>query len=276
MPVPRLSAIFRYPVRSLRGQSLEQATIEPRGILGDRRWMVVDDTGRFLTRREFSRMALFDVRATPDGLLLSHPDHGTVHVGQPDAAAPLIHARVWKDIVPVRCADAQTGDFLTRAIGRPAQLVYQPDESRRAIDPAYADPDDETSLSDGYPLLVTALGSLAALNERLALPIGITRFRPNLVIDGVEPWAEDKWRLIRIGGATLRIVKPCSRCINTTQDELTGERFEGNDPLKTLRWMGRMTKGGIMFGQNAIPDGPGEVRVGDEIEIIEEGDSNLR
>jgi uncharacterized protein YcbX len=155
------------------------------------------------------------------------------------------------------------------------RLAWQPDTSRRPIDAAYAGEADHVSLADGFPLLVTTEASLAALNGHLTAAVGMTSFRANLVIAGTEAWDEDRWRRIRVGEVMLRIAKPCSRCIITTQNPLTGDRQHGNDPLTTLRAIGRAAKGGIMFGQNAIPDGPGTIRVGDTVEVLERGESNL-
>ncbi|MES2059107.1 MAG: MOSC N-terminal beta barrel domain-containing protein [Pseudomonadota bacterium] len=275
-PAPHITGLHRYPVKSLRGHALDRATIEPRGIVGDRRWMVVDDTGRFQTRRELPHMARFEVDRDGDALILSHPDLGVHRVGRPDGDAATIEARIWRDTVSVRLASADAAAFLSRALGKPVRLVYQDDMAPRPIDPRYASVDDQVSLADGFPFLITSEASLRALNAHLAVPVGMERFRPNIVIAGADEWAEDRWRRLRIGNVTLRIVKPCARCVITTQHPLTGEQGEGNDPLTTLRAMGRMAKGGVMFGQNAIPDRPGEITVGDQVEVLEEGESNLR
>lgn len=274
--IRRVAGLFRYPVKSLRGHPLARATIEPRGIAGDRRWMVVDEAGRFQTRRELPRMAVLDVRREGDALVLIHPELGARHVAMPAADAPMIDATIWRDKVSTRLADPDAGAFLTQALGKPVRLVHQQDPSRRPVDPAYAAEHDEVSLADGFPLLITTEASLDALNDRLAVPVGMDRFRPNIVIAGADAWEEDCWRRIRIGPLTLRIAKPCARCIMTTQHPLTGAREQGNDPLTTLRAMGRMAKGGIIFGQNVIPDGSGEIGIGDTVEVIEAGESNLR
>jgi uncharacterized protein YcbX len=146
----------------------------------------------------------------------------------------------------------------------------------RAVDPAYGAPGDKTSLTDGFPILIITEESLAALNARLSGTIEMRRFRPNIVLRGAgAPWVEDSWRRIRIGGLALRIVKPCSRCIIVTQDPMSGEQHNGNEPIATLRKMGRMGTGGIYFGQNAIADGSAQIRVGDPVEVIELGETNF-
>jgi uncharacterized protein YcbX len=273
---PRIAGLHRYPVKSLRGHSLDRAAVELRGFAGDRRWMVIDDHGRFQTRRELPHMALFDVAFDGDALILTHPELGTHRVDRPGDDAAVVEAKIWRDATSTRLAPPATTAFLSQALGKPVRLVHQPDTVRRPVDPRYAAEDDQVSLADGFPFLITTEASLEALNARLAVPVGMDRFRPNIVIAGADAWAEDRWRRIRIGTVTLRIVKPCARCIITTQHPLTGAQEQGNDPLTTLRAMGRMAKNGIIFGQNAIADGPGEIAVGDAVEILEAGESNLR
>ena len=266
-----LAGLFTYPVKSLRGHGLDVATVEPCGLAGDRRWMLVDPDGRFITRRQVPAMATIAVAATADGLILRHSDHGDCPVTTPDATAPAIAARVWKDELPVRLGNPQADGFLTAILGRPARLVWQDDPRHRPIKPAYARPGDHVSLADGFPLLVTTEASLTALNDRLAGPVPMARFRPNLVIAGAAPWAEDGWRRIRIGDVELRLARPCARCIVVTQQPDTGERLDGNEPLATLRAMGHATADGIMFGQNAVPERLGMLRVGDPVEVLATG-----
>jgi hypothetical protein len=267
-----LAGLFTYPVKSLRGHALDTAMLEPCGLAGDRRWMVVDPDGRFITRRQVPAMAAIAVEPVVDGLILRHPDHGSCRVATPGVDAPVIEVRVWKDTLPVRLGNDRADAFLAAALGRPARLAWQHDPRRRPINPAYARPGEHVSLADGFPLLVTTEASLAALNDRLAVTVPMARFRPNLVIAGAMPWAEDGWRRIRIGDVELRLARPCARCIVVTQQPDTGERLEGNEPLAALRAMGHATADGIMFGQNAVPERLGTIRIGDPVEIVASGD----
>lgn len=265
----QLAALYAYPVKSLRGEPREHATLDDCGLAGDRRWMLVDPDGRFITRRQVPAMARIVVETVADGLILHHPDHGSCHVRTPDATAPVITGQVWKDQLPVRLGNPQADDFLATILERPARLAWQHDPRLRPGKPSHALPGEHVSLADGFPLLVTTEASLAALNDELAVPVPMMRFRPNLVISGADPWAEDRWRRIRIGEVVLRIARPCARCIVVTQQPDTGERLEGNEPLATLRAMGHATADGIMFGQNAVPERLGTLRVGDPVEILE-------
>lgn len=269
-----LSAIASYPVKSLGGQAWPTASLGPRGIEGDRRWMVIDERHRFLTRRDIPAMALVEARVTATGLILSHPS-GTCEAITPDDDAVEVAATIWRDTVSVRLGNDVADAFLSEALGRPVRLAHQFDASRRAIDRRYARVDDQVSLADGFPLLITTTASLDALNAHLTVPVTMERFRPNLVVAGAEPWAEDRWRHLRIGEVELRLARPCSRCIVITQEPNTGRRLNGNEPLATLRAMGRSIDGGIMFGQNAIPNLLGTLRVRDEVEVLEEGETNV-
>lgn len=267
----QLSAIKCFPVKSLSGHSRSVSLVDKRGVSGDRRWMIIDERNRFVTRRDVPAMALLSATPSSNGLTISGLS-GECHATTPGVDAPVTEATVWRDTVAVQVANRDADAFLTSALGRPVRLAYQHDASRRGIDPRFSLQDDHVSLADGFPLLVTTEASLDALNQRLAVPVTMARFRPNLVIAGAEPWQEDRWRRIRIGTMDLRITRPCSRCIVVTQQPDTGERLEGNEPLATLRAIGRRTPDGIMFGQNAIPDRPGSVSVGDAVTVIEEGE----
>lgn len=271
----RVAGLYRYPVKSLGGAALGEAAIGPRGIAGDRRWMVVSPEGRFVTRREVAAMAQVHADPVPGGIVLRHGE------AQCEVPEPLAGAwrtvTVWGDTVAARDAGDMAALWLGAQLGRAVRLVHMPDDVVRPLDPAYAQADDRTGFADGFPVLVTVAASLAALNAQLARPVAMARFRPNLVIEGAHAFAEDAWRVLKIGGLTLRVVKPCTRCVITTQDPLTGAVAPmgdpaRNEPLRTLRAMGRVMPGDRkrepVFGQNAIPDGDAIIAVGDAVEVI--------
>jgi len=267
----RVGAIWRYPVKSLGGQQVPGATIEPRGITHDRRWMVTTPTGRFLTRRELPAMAHVHAAPGPDaGLVLSHRDGASLVVPVP-GDAPLVPVRVWRDDVAANDAGETAAQWLSALFGQPVRLVHMPDAARRLVVDGEAG--DHVSFADGFPLLVTVVASLDALNHELANPVPMARFRPNLVIEGAPAFAEDGWQRLRIGDVTLRVAKPCTRCVITTQDVDTGEVVDRSEPLRTLRAMGRVMPGEgklrePIFGRNAIPDGPGTIAVGDSVSVV--------
>ena len=267
MTTLRVTELWTYPVKSCRGTALEHAAVRARGLPWDRHWMVVDAAGRFLTQRELPAMATIAPAVTPDGLVLSAP-------GLPDLALPLAAetgdalVTVWRDTLRARTVSDAADRWLSRHLGVDCRLIRFADGVRRPVDPTYGQPDDETAFSDGFPLLLIGQGSLAGLNARLPAPISMRRFRPNLVVAGAPPHAEDDWRRVRVGAVTFRVVKPCSRCAITTVDPDRGERG-GAEPLQTLGTY-RRRDGKVYFGQNIIPDGAGEIRVGDVVEVLDD------
>lgn len=262
-----VSELWRYPVKSLAGERLQTQAVEPRGLAHDRRWMLVDAGGRFLTQREIPAMARLRARVIDDALVLDAPDGTTRRVPVAGGKGELCRVQVWQDRCEAERVDARVDAWLAEHLGRPCQLVrLRDDPAQRRPDPHYAAADDQVSFADGFPLLLLSQGSLDGLNARLDAPLTMRRFRPNLVVEGVPAHAEDGWQRIRIGGLGIRIVKPCARCAITTLDPLTGER--GAEPLRTLagyRQVGQQ----VMFGQNAIPDGPGELAEGMAVEVLE-------
>ncbi len=270
----RLVEIRCYPVKSLRGHSLQEASLERIGLAGDRRWMIVDETGKFVTQRQIPKLAQIDAVPTARGVALRHATFGALDVEFPNEHAPTETVVVWRDAVPARVVEP-AGPYLSALLEKPVRLVYLQDLSERRVDPTFGRAEDRVSFADGFPLLITSTASLEDLNRRLPQPIAMDRFRPNLVIVGAPAWAEDTWRQVRIGRLSFRIVKPCARCAIPTLDPLTGEALEGNEPLRTLSQFRRAANGGIIFGQNAIPDDVGALSVGKAVEAIETGPSNL-
>ncbi len=266
-----LHSLHIYPVKSLRGVSIHEADVGGCGIAGDRRWLVTDPNGRFLTQREIAAMARLDALPTADGLQLRHGGRSRP-VRRPDPGGPRREVVIWNDRLSAACADAAADGYLSEALGRPCHLVYMDDERARPVDPAFAEPGDHVGFSDGYPLLAASLGSLAALNEALegglARPVPMARFRPNLVLSGLPAWSEDRWRRVRIGGMVFRAPKPCTRCVVVTRDQSTGDTPEPGEPLRTLGRLNRHASG-IVFGANLIPEAPGRLAAGDAVEILD-------
>jgi uncharacterized protein YcbX len=269
-----LGAINRFPIKSCRGHGLTEALVEPWGLAGDRRWLVVDDEGTLLTARENPRMLLVTTAVRPDGGLdLTSPDAPDLAVAIP-SGGELVPVRVWSSELAAALAAPEASAWFTKVVGRPARLVYLDDPTRRHPNPAFALPTDYVSFADGYPLLLATAASLNQLNDWIAEgpradegPLPMIRFRPNVVIDGAEPWAEDGWRRIRIGTAVFRVVKGCDRCVMTMTDPETAAR--GKEPIATLaryrRW-----DGATWFGMNLVPDTPGvTISTGDEVELLE-------
>lgn len=262
-----LSALYLYPMKSCAPLLREQARVQPRGLEHDRRWMVVDGTGRFLTGRQLASMTRIQAQPTDTGgLALSAPGCEGIEVAVP-ADVPRMRVTVWDSTVDARPAGREADDWLSAVLGRPLRLVHMDEGARRPVDARYAQPGDEVSFADGFPLLLISQAALDHLNTRLARPVAITRFRPNLVVDGCAPHAEDGWRRIRIGTVEFDVVKPCVRCVFTTVDPERGERDPDGEPLRTLLTYRRTPKG-VTFGQNLIPRGTGTLRIGDPVTVL--------
>ncbi len=264
----RVAEIRIYPVKGLRGHSVAQAVVEPWGLAGDRRFMVVDGTGRFLTQRQWPRMAVIEAGFVSGGLELAAAGAGRLVVMQPGPASETIDTTVWGDRVTARDAGSEAATWLSQILGVACRLVYMPDpQTARPVDPDYAAPDDRVSFADGFPLLVTNAASLADLNARSPAPVSMDRFRTNVVVEDAEPWAEDAWASFRIGAVAFIGPKDCARCAVTTVDQGTGERSADNEPIRTLAGFRRKAGGRIIFGQNIIPRDTGRIAVGDEVVV---------
>ena len=261
----QISEIWIYPVKALRGIPVSRATLEPWGLRDDRRWIVMRPDGTMLTQRELPSLATIVATPTADGLTLSAPACAPCAVIRP--GSPAVTVVVWRQPVPVMDAGDAVADWLSAVLGEPARLAFQADPTLRTVDPGYATDADRVSLADGFPLLVTTDASLAALNAALAAPVPMTRFRPNLVVSGTAAWDEDGWHHLSIGGISFRGPKTCERCTVTTVDQETGTRPARTEPLKTLGHLHRDGRGRIVFGMNLIPDGTGEIAVGDPVVI---------
>ncbi|TFW07917.1 MOSC domain-containing protein [Oxalobacteraceae bacterium OM1] len=259
-----LTELNLYPVKSCAGIALREATLTPAGLMSqhiyDREWMVVDQQGRFMTQRDFPRMALVTPRLRYETLELRAPGMLRIEVPldlpHPDDAR-VVHVQVWDVTVPAYDCDETTAAWFTAFLGVPCRLVRFHAEAKRLASSKWTgDVEAPTLFSDGYPMLVISEGSLADLNARLAAQgraaLPMNRFRPNVVIGGVEAFEEDYAASIAIGDAVLKPVKPCARCPMPSVDQATGEF--GPDPLDILQTYRANPKvdGGITFGMNAI------------------------
>jgi uncharacterized protein len=282
----RLASIHIYPLKAARVVDLAESVVEPWGLAGDRRWLLVDEDGRFVSQREEPSLACVTVTyAPPDGrITVSAPGRpsGRITVSAPGRpgcrvdppalkrGAEMLKVTVWSSIVLAATAGPAADAWFSAYLDRTVRLVHLDDPTRRPVDPEYGRDGDTVSFADGYPLLLTSTGSLDELNRWLTddgeQPVPMTRFRPSAVVTGVPPWAEDHWRRIRIGPVAFRVVKPCGRCVVTTTDQLTGAR--GSQPLKMLGRHRNLDQQ-LVFGQNLIPDSAGVLRVGDPLELLE-------
>ena len=259
-------SLIYYPIKACRGFEVDTAKVERMGLQHDRRMMVVTPEGRFLTQREHPRLALITPKLNNEVLELGAPDYDSIQVGIQTTGYPVL-VGVWKS-KNVQAIDQgeEAAEWFSDWLGSEARLVHIADGYRRRLNPEYAvNADDHTGFADGYPILLTSDEGLQDLNSRLETPLPMNRFRPNLVVKGCEPFAEDTWNRIRIGGVDLAVVKPCARCVVTTIDKTTLET--SREPLKTLAKY-RKHKLGAIFGQNVIPLNEGSLQLGMSVEVL--------
>lgn len=263
----KLSELSIYPVKSCGGIALSQASLSPFGLESDRRWMVVDQQGNMLTQRTLARMCLVQTQLHNAQLTLSAP--GMTNLSMPvlaNIASAGTKATVWEDTCNAYDCGDMAASWFSEFLKTPARLVYFPEDEFRQVDLSYARKGDKTAFSDGFPYLLISQASLDDLNRRLAIPVEMNRFRPNLVVSGCNAYEEDLWKRIRIGSIEFSLVKPCSRCIIPSINPATAKKSA--EPVKTLASY-RMTNNNIFFGQNIIAQGTGMVELGMPVEILE-------
>lgn len=262
---PKVSQIIRYPLKSCRGESLAQAEVGSLGIAGDRRLVLAETDGRFITARADPLLLGLALEVMPQGWRVTHPNH-------PNTAQHWITAEssqdsevsIWgRRISAARLSEAES--WFSQLLQRPVQLLYNCNSASDLAEKRYP---WGPIFSDGYPLLVTNSASLDAVNSASGGIFEMSRFRPNLVIESDTPWAEDGWDLIRIGDLTLRREKPCERCVLITRDPATGEKDPQQEPLRTLNRLGRKQDSAILFGQNYSVISPGTIHQGDTVELV--------
>ncbi|MFC8513408.1 MOSC domain-containing protein [Streptomyces sp. NPDC057257] len=270
-----LQSIHVHPVKAFRGLAPREAVVEPWGLAGDRRWVLIDDGGRVVTQRQQPRLALAAAELLPGGgVRLSAPgmDPLSVPVPRPLGTVPV---QIFGDKVEgVLAEDEAAHLWCSEYLGAGTRLVHMDDPAvRRPVDPEYGRPGETVSFADGYPLLLTSASSLDALNSLIAQgdhaadgPLPMNRFRPNAVVSGAAAWAEDDWSRVAIGDVTFRVAKPCGRCVVTTTDQGTAVR--GREPLYSLG-RHRRIGGKLVFGQNLVPLHRGTIRVGDPVTILD-------
>ncbi|MFP4138062.1 MAG: MOSC domain-containing protein [Halomonas sp.] len=275
----KITQLNIYPVKSLGGIALGEAELTVEGLAWDRRWMVVDDVGRFVTQRQLPGMAGIRVSLEADALVLTHPEAAPLHIPLSAGSLPRLLVYVWEDCCEALDEGAEARDWLGAVLGdwrgSGLRLVRFAPEHRRAVEPHYLAPGERahTGFADGYPLLVVSEGSLAEVNRHLAAkgldPVPMSRFRPSLVVDGATPFAEDGWDTLAAadGAWRLGLRKPCQRCKITTVDQHSGKIVVPGEPLRTLVEMNPRAAPGGYFGQNAIVlSGEGaRLAVGDEV-----------
>jgi uncharacterized protein len=277
-----VSKLCVYPLKSAQEIELHQVQVESKGFVGDREMMLVSGNGRFITQRQFPQLAKIQVRIVGQSITLQVIDNtfpSITFISPLDGA--LIEVEIWRDRFLAIDQGNEVAQWFHQFLNLPGdkvcRLVKQSAASSRSLEKKYPNDEDQPlSLADNYPVMLTATASLMELNQRIieihqqrnqAIPMN--RFRPNIVIETVEPFIEDCWRLIQIGAIQFEVVKPCSRCIITTINQNDGAKNSLKEPLNTLGTFRQLSEQGVMFGVNLIPQNEGIIQVGDRLEVLE-------
>ena len=268
-----LSEIWIYPVKSLGGVRLPVAEVQQQGLKNDRRWLVVDENGVFLTQRTNKQMAMIDVMLHHHGVGLFdrfEPANQTIVPFTAISNEPL-KVKIWKDEVLAFSVSDEADDWLSARLDRKVRIVEMRENTMRRMNPEDSENGELLSFADDFPFHLTSEASLADLNNKLQNPVEMKRFRPNFVISGTSPFEEDLWNYIKIGTLTFRVESPCERCVMTTIDTISGSKT--SEPLKTLSKY-RKVGNKILFGQNVIGLESGMIKEGDEVKILRTGDAD--
>lgn len=266
-----IESLHIYPIKSVAGVAQTAAQVEPRGLAHDRRYLLIDANGKFMTGRQHPDLVLISSTPTAAGWQLDAPQMAPLSITPPQDA-DAVPLRIWHDDVAGTPVSAAADDWFSEYLGIECRLVYQHETNVRAVQPADGTrPSDVVSFADGYPLLLIGSASLSDLNQRLTTPVSMSRFRTNLVASTTAAYIEDRWRKIQIGEIEFDVVKRCARCVFTTVDPLSGQRDPAGEPLATLRGY-RLDKEerGVMFGVNLVPRSKGSIEVGAPIEVLRE------
>jgi uncharacterized protein YcbX len=263
-----LQEIYLYPIKSLGGIAVQEAQVEERGFKYDRRWMLVDQSGEFLTQRQHPQLALLQVALSESQLeVFSKGDPSQRIAFDLDLASNQeLLVSIWGDQVLARVVSAEVSRWFSDFLQMDLDLVVMPESSHRKMDPRYAVQGESVSFADGMPYVMIGQSSLDELNQRLEAPVAMDRFRPNLVFSGGQAFEEDQFTRVKVGEVDFQVVKPCARCVLITVNQQTGEK--GKEPLATLATY-RTVNNKVYFGQNAVALILGCVRVGEKLTILD-------
>ncbi len=266
-----IKSLHIYPLKGARGIDINNAKLRPRGIKHDRRFMLINAQGRFLSQRQYPKMAQISTKLHQDGLGINIPGEKEIIIPFP-ATGRHINVSLWRDEFAACLVEHKINACISAFLGENVNLVFMADNTKRMVDKNWVKEDYPVSFADGYPVLVTNQASLDDLNRHLteqnerALPMD--RFRPNIVIEGANPWEENNWKILRIGEVEIKCVKPCVRCVVTSINQKTGiaGKKSALNALKKLNPSKNPKNQGVVFGQNAIITRLGKIKIGDKVE----------
>ncbi|NQZ86631.1 MAG: MOSC domain-containing protein [Colwellia sp.] len=273
MGPPSLHSLHIYPIKSAAGIALSKSWVDDLGLSFDRRFVIADANGQFITARTEPILCLINVNLSEHGLALTAPDMPTLHISYQKLSPTYKTVTVWADNIQAQYGHEDYDLWFSQYLHKPCQLLYFGERSQRLVNNSHK----QVAFADGYPLLLISQASLDDLNSKMSLPghkkISMSQFRPNIVVDDCNAFAEDTWLHIRIGDVEFEVAKPCSRCIFTTINPINAEINQQQEPLKTLKNYRQVASGDVMFGQNLIALNQGSIKQGDEIVILKKQSS---
>ncbi|WP_298718554.1 hybrid-cluster NAD(P)-dependent oxidoreductase [uncultured Oceanisphaera sp.] len=259
-----ITGLNLYPIKSAAAVSVAQSRVSREGLTGDRRYMLAKPDGRFVTARTHPRLQSIEVTPVAGGLDLQYGGERLAVRHRQFELQPITTA-VWGDEFTAWSTHPEYDAWFSQILEQEVRLLWVGEQSGRYRDKLGT----AVSFADGYPLLLISEASLADLNLRADARMEMSRFRTNLVVRGTRPFEEDGWRRIRIGEVEFLVAKPCSRCVMTTIEPGTEDFNRMKEPLATLLRYRRGEDGDVYFGQNLVPLNQGQIRLGDEVEVLE-------
>lgn len=259
--------LYIYPIKSLGGIKMKSSLALQRGFEFDRRLMLIDENGRFITQRVYSQLALLQTGIAEAGILITHKQHPELNTIVPfnHTREETITVSIWDDTVEAFHLNEELDEWFSAFLQFPCRLIYLPEDGTRAVDTRYAENGEQVSFADAFPYLLIGQASLDDLNTRLTEAVPMDRFRPSIVVAGSPAFDEDTWKEIKIGEVRFKVAKPCARCVLTTVNQETG--IKGKEPLLTLSRY-RTANNKVLFGQNLIALNEGIIKEGDQLEVL--------
>lgn len=261
----KVSGLYIYPIKSLQGIALQEVEVLEKGFRYDRRWMLVNEQNGHITQRTHPHLSQIGISLTEESIVASHSNMSDLKIPVTLESGKPIRVTVWSDSVEAIEAPQPISDWFSKIADESCKLVFMPENASRPVNPEHSVNSENVSFADGYPYLIIGQSSLDDLNSRMEVELPMNRFRPNIVVEGSEPYEEDHWNDIQIGEVKFHVMHPCKRCVFTTIDQETG--MKAAEPLKTLATYRREGKD-VIFGVNTLALETGKINVGDEISLI--------
>ena len=262
----KISELNIYPVKSTRQVSLKKSKVLPTGLAHDRKWLLIDQDKQMITARTYSELLQVQAGVERDELKITASLESFTF--QAEKEEKEVSFQFFNEQLRGKYFSKEADLWFSEYLGIPCRLIHQQEVFRPMLEKRGGRPGDQVNYGDEAPILLIGEGSLKDLNTRLEDPVTMGHFRPNIVVGGSKPYAEDHWKLIRIGDCEFEVVQACRRCVFTTIDPVTRKKNKRGEPLRTLAGYRKVADGGVAFGMHLVPRKLGEIRVGDALEVL--------